>query len=116
MEVQNYRYYKMPTPTTSYNLGITISGGTNANNYVDIRNGRTGEKFSVLSLGKEAKANLGNTKEFPSGVANGDVIELNVTGSRYGGNTHVVDTSKGGAKIKITVADVSSTTHPKVSV
>ncbi len=106
----------MPTPTTSYILGIKIVGGTSANNSISIRNGRTGETVKKLSSGNESKVNLGNEKEFESGVNNGDVIEITVSGSRYGSTTHIVDTSKGGATVKVNVTTVSSTTHPKINV
>ncbi len=106
----------MPTPTKSYNLGIKISGGTATNNNIRISNATTEEVLKKTSDNNQSKANLGNTKEFPSGVSNGDFIEITVSGSRYGSASHTVDTSKGGAIVKVTVADVSSTTHPKVSV
>ena len=106
----------MPTPTKSYNLGITLVGGTAAENNLRISNGRTGNVLKKVSDNNQSKANLGNTKEFPAGFQNNDIIEITISGSRYGGASHTVDTSKGGSTVKIDVVDVSSTTHPKVSV
>ncbi len=111
----------MPTPTTSYIIDLRLSGGTASVVSIDFRNGRTGDTRRVKPTTAAAikiseKANLGNKKEFKNGVQNGDVIEITVTGARYGSINHTVDTSKGGAKVELTLADVSSTTHPKVSI
>ena len=111
----------MPTPTTSHLIDLRLSGGTASVVSVQFRNGRTGDTYRVKPVNTaaikiSAKTNLGNTKEYLNGVVNGDVIEIVVTGARYGAINYTVDTSKGGATIKLTLADVSSTTHPKISV
>jgi hypothetical protein len=106
----------MPTPTKSYKIGVKVSGGTSGNDYAVFYNGRTGDKYSVKISNNEAVVNLGNTKEFPSGYQNGDLIDISITGRRYGGATHTVNTSKGGASIKITLSNVTTTNAPEVKI
>ncbi len=110
----------MPTPTTSHIIDLRLKSGTASKVSVHFKNGRTGDIHRVFptdsAIKISVKTNLGNTKEYVNGVQNGDIIEIVITGARYGAINYTVNTSKGGSKIELALADVSSTTHPKISV
>lgn len=105
----------MPTASTSYNIAVKVTGGTAAVGYVNITNGRTGETLHVKTNTKYEA--IGNLLDLPDDFQNGDVIEISVSGNRTGSTTHTVDTStKGGAKIKISCTDASTTNAPAVTI
>jgi len=104
----------MPTTPTQYQIGVKVSGGTSSDVYVNFKCGTTIKR--VLTSSNEAIVNLGNAIDFPSGFSNGDKIEINATGYRRGGIVHTVDTSKGGATIKLTLTDVSTTNAPAINI
>ena len=106
----------MPTPTTSYTIGVKISGGTAGQVYVNFKNGRTADMKRILTVTNEAKINLGNEKDFPNGFNRGDVIEINCSGRKTGGTTHTIDSTKGGANLAISLTDVSTTNAPAISI
>lgn len=106
----------MPPSPKSYIVGIKVKSGNASDVYVNLRNARTKEILRKKTASNETKYNLGNEKEFPSGFANGDFLEVNVTGLRSGGTTHTVDTSRPGTVLTITLANMSTTESPKISI
>lgn len=109
-------------PTKPYSIGITVSGGTASDVYVNFRNGRTGDYKKVKTEGNEASITLnelsndGTKAGTHTPAQNGDVIEINISGRRTGGTHHVVDFAKGGATIKLSLTDVSTTNAPAISI
>ncbi|KKK65396.1 hypothetical protein LCGC14_2974540 [marine sediment metagenome] len=108
----------MPTTRTTYQIGIKVSGGTNTPVTLHFRNGRTRDIKRVLTVSNESLVNLGKEADFPNGFQNGDAIEINATGIRYGGLVHIVDTSKKSAAVRIDLplTDVTTSNAPAVSI
>ena len=111
----------MPTPRSQYNISVKVSGGTASDVYILFRNGNTKEYKKVLTVSDEAVVNVGELSSdgtetsTKTGVSNNDVIEISATGYRYGGTHHTVNTNKGGAKISLTLTDISTTNAPAVN-
>ena len=107
----------MPATTeTGYIIGVTQKGGTAGQSTFSFVNGRTGERFHTLSQSNDAKVNLNDTKNFPSGFQDGDVIDITGTGIKSGNAIHTVNRAKGGGKVTITMVDASTANAPAVSI
>ena len=107
----------MPATTEAgYVIGIKIRGGSTGQVSISAINGRTGQIKRLFSSNNEAKVNLNNTKDFPSGYANGDVIEVVGTGLKTGSAIHTVDKARGGGTVNLTMTDVSTTNAPAVTI
>lgn len=110
----------MAAPTTiepGYLVGVRLKGGTASQVHVSFTNARTGETKHVLTQNNDAKVNLNNTKEFPAGFKNADVIDITGTGLRTGNAVHTVNRTKGGSGIIIlNMTDVSTTNAPEVRI
>ena len=99
----------MPNPKQPYliTLDATTAAGDYLGNKLYIRNLNTGDVVTedFLADGEKVVYDLNNTT---SGYTNGDLINVQIVGREYGGTTHTVDTTKGGATLTITgVADTS---------
>ncbi len=106
----------MPTTTTErgYIISVKQSGGTSAQTSIVFRNRRTEKIVRVQTVTNEAKTNLANTKEWPDGFQNGDVIDITGSGIKTGNATHTVDRIKGGVSIALIMVDVTTTNAPAV--
>jgi|GEM_PF-6338247 len=104
-----------------YTIGVKVSSGTASDVYVNLRNGRTRDYCKVKTVDNEVVITLtdltsnGTKSGTHTAYANSDIIEVNVTGYRYGGTTHIVDTTKGTVRLTLTLTDVSTTNAPAVS-
>ena len=106
----------MPTTTEKgYLINVKQTGGSAGQSHISFSNGRTGERLHVLTVLNEAQTNLNNTKEWPSGFQDGDIIDITGTGIKTGNTTHTVDRKKGGARVSLTMVDVSTTNAPAIS-
>ena len=103
---------------------VTISGGTdNSNDYAYFRNGRTFDYKVVKVVDSEAVINLkeltvdGTKEGINTPWAINDKISIVVTGGgRRGATIYNVDSSQGGARIALTLTDVSTTNAPAVAI
>src|SRR3990167_10837951 len=99
----------MPTTTEKgYVIGVKQTGGTSGQSYIHFTSGRTGEIVHKLTSSNEVTTNLNNEKEWVSGYHDGDVIDITGTGLKTGNTTHIVDRTKGGAKITLSMTDAST--------
>ncbi len=111
-------------PRIRYNVSVKCSGGTNTHtDYMRVTNTRTKEYKIKKVESNEVIVNAGELSSdgtdvattTKSGFNNGDIIEVNVSGYRSGSALHTIDTSKGGIRIALTLADNSTTTSPLIS-
>lgn len=105
----------MPTPRTSYIIGVTISGtDTAALQKVRVFNRNTneympendGNKKLALSTTKKV---IFDCKDFASGFTNGDIIEIRINGAAYGSTTSTIVTTGGGKSTDTISATQEST-------
>lgn len=106
----------MADPDKIYAMNINVRSGTSSVVFARFTNTNTRDTKVFRTVDNAAKANLGNSKDFPSGFSNGDFIEVLISGLRTGSLTHVVDTSKGGFRQTITLADISTTNTPAIAI
>ena len=107
----------MPTdPTRGYIIGIRQTGGSSGQSTISVTNARTSETFHVLTTSNEIKVDLNNTKIFPSGYNDGDVIDITGTGLKTGNGTITVNRARGGSRITLAMVDASTTNAPAVTI
>lgn len=114
------------TTPTSYNLAITITGGTAARTCsVTVKNRRTQEFKLVRSANNTAAVDLTNltsdgqnpsANNTSSGYKEADVIDVFVSGGSFGATTHAVAIKSGGAKVSVATTDTSSTNTTGASI
>lgn len=113
------------TPT-GFVLRITLSGGTSSDRTVVKVVNRSSREFreyvassnSVAANLQDLSSNGKNSGTF-SGFNTGEVVEVRCHGGRMGSNTYTIaaaDRSRGGASLTVTVADVSATNTPGLSI
>lgn len=109
-------------PTKPYVIGIKASGGTDANEYATIRNGRTRDYKKIKLVNGEGVINLkeltatGAIEGTHTDWANADVIHVTISGGRRGSASHTVDTTLGSVTLTITTTDVSTTNAPAITI
>ena len=107
----------MPTTTEKgYIINVKQSSGSSGQTHVSFLNGRTRDRVEKPTVSNEAQVNLNNEKDFPNGYQDGDVIDITGSGLKTGNTAHTVDRTKGGARITLTMTDVSTTNAPEVRV
>ncbi len=112
------------TQPTGYVLKIKLTGGTaNETTFVKAVNRSTAEyRTLTANHANDAVINLadlssdGEKSGTVSGFSNGDIIEVRCFGGRMGSGTHTIATGKGGGSVTVTVADVTATNTPGISV
>ncbi len=98
-------------------LGSLVNGAISGGK-VFVRNRNTREVLYINAYGSSTNtiANaLTSSKKFTTAFSNGDVIEYGMMGDEFGVGTHIVNLSKGGTKLTLAVTEVSTTTHPNVT-
>lgn len=107
----------MPPATTEkgYVINVRQTGGSTGQSHISFVNARTGDRVHKQTSNNDATTNLNNTKEWPSGYVDGDVIDITGTGLKTGNTTHTVNRARGGGKVTLTMTDVSTTNAPAIS-
>jgi len=111
---------------TAFNLKVTLSGGTSGERtIVKAYNRSTGEFRDVVANSNNAVINLadlssdGSNSGTFSGFNTDEVIEVRCHGGRMGSNAYTISTAdrrRGGGTVTVTVADVTATNTPGLSI
>ena len=106
----------MPATTEKgYIIGVKQTGGSAGQSTISFVNGRTGDRKHVTTISNEAKVNLQNSKDFPNGFNDLDIIDITGTVIKTGNAIHTVDRKKGGGNVSLSMTDVSTTNAPAIS-
>ena len=107
----------MPATTErGYIINVRQTGGTAAQSNIIFTNRRTKERLLKNTASNEINTNLNDTKEWPSGYADADVIDIIGTGLKSGNATHTVNRARGGGRVVISMVDASTTNAPAVTI
>lgn len=107
----------MPTTTEKgYLISVRQTGGSAGESHISFINARSGNRVYKLTVADNATTNLNNTKEWPNGYNDGDVIDITGTGIKTGNAIHTVNRARGGGRIVLTMTDASTTNAPAVTI